>query len=119
MLRFKGTPGDWEVIFDHYENEPKKICMGVGIITHPDAGIGVYTEYVSNSVLPDSDEEYIKQHEQIEADMKLMAASKKMLEALIEITEGKGRYSTDRLTHANNTIEDMIQLAKDAIAIAI
>lgn len=32
-----------------------------------------------------------------------------------EISEGKGRYNEDRLIHAANTIEDMIQLAKDAI----
>lgn len=38
-----------------------------------------------------------------------------MLEALKEITEGKGRYNPDGYTHARNTIEDMIELAEIAI----
>ena len=36
--------------------------------------------------------------------------------ALQEIVKGEGRYSTDRMTHANNTIEDMIALAVEALA---
>ena len=36
--------------------------------------------------------------------------------ALQEIVKGEGRYSTDRMTHANNTIEDMIALAAAALA---
>lgn len=38
-----------------------------------------------------------------------------LLGALSDISEGKGRYNPDRLTHASNTIEDMVKLAKDAI----
>ena len=41
----------------------------------------------------------------------------KLLEALKEIAEGKGPYSMDRLKHADNTIQNMIKLAKDAIAL--
>jgi hypothetical protein len=40
-----------------------------------------------------------------------------LVETLKEISEGKGRYSTDQLTHANNTIEDMKKLALEAIAV--
>ena len=36
--------------------------------------------------------------------------------ALQEIVKGEGRFSTDRLTHAHNTIEDMISLATEALA---
>jgi len=36
--------------------------------------------------------------------------------ALREISEGKGRYSMDPLEHAGNTIEDMKELAKEALA---
>ena len=34
-----------------------------------------------------------------------------LLGGLKEIAEGKGRYDTDRLKHAGNTIEDMIEKA--------
>lgn len=44
------------------------------------------------------------------------AINAELLEALQEITEGKGAYSLDQLTHAMNVIEDMKQIAKDAIA---
>jgi len=37
-------------------------------------------------------------------------------EALVEISKGKGAYSMDRLTHAENTIRDMIGLATDVLA---
>lgn len=56
--------------------------------------------------------------EEMDANAKLMAAAPTMLEALKEIAEGKGRYDTDKLKHAGNTIEDMIKLATDAIAFA-
>ena len=52
----------------------------------------------------------------ISANAKLIASAPSMLETLKQITEGKGRYSMDHLEHASNTIEDMKQLAKDAIA---
>ena len=40
-----------------------------------------------------------------------------MYEALREIAKGKGAYSMDPLTHAENTIRDMIGLATTALAI--
>lgn len=117
MDNFKGTKGNWQRVFDYYEKEPKRICTGVGVIT--DMGIGTYYEMICNSISPDSDEEYIKQSEQIEADMQLIAAAPKMLAALIEISKGEGRYNENKLIHASNTIEDMIQLAEEAIDEAI
>ena len=53
-------------------------------------------------------DEYIK---------RLETNAPKLLDALKEIAKGKGRYSVDRLTHAENTIEDMINEANDAIAL--
>ena len=35
---------------------------------------------------------------------------------LREISEGKGRFTTDHYQHAMNTIEDMKELATDALA---
>lgn len=41
--------------------------------------------------------------------------TQELYEALKEISEGKGRYSQNRLEHASNTIEDMKALANEAI----
>lgn len=54
----------------------------------------------------------------MDANAKLMASAPKMLEALIEIAKGKGRYSMDKMEHASNTIQDMIQIANDAVCFA-
>lgn len=35
--------------------------------------------------------------------------------ALQEISEGRGRYSLDPLTHCGNTVDDMKKLALDAL----
>lgn len=74
------TKGKWEPIFERFPKEPKTICTGVGINSRIDDGI--YTEFICNSMLPDDDEEYIKQREEIEANMKLIAAAPDMLKAL-------------------------------------
>ena len=39
----------------------------------------------------------------------------RLRDALTQITYGEGRYNTDQLTHAENTIEDMIGLAQAAL----
>src|SRR3990167_11034108 len=46
---------------------------------------------------------------------RLNVANARLIEALKEISEGKGRYSMDKLTHAENTIQDMKEIAKQAI----
>ena len=38
-----------------------------------------------------------------------------LVEALREISKGEGRFSLDHHTHANNTIEDMKELAVNAL----
>jgi hypothetical protein len=39
-----------------------------------------------------------------------------MFKALEEISKGAGRYDQDRLTHAQNTIEDMVEIAKETLS---
>jgi hypothetical protein len=74
------TKGKWELIFTHYKNNPKKICIGVGV--NETLKTGIYTTFVCNSILPRSDKEYIKQRDNIESDMRLIAAAPDMYEAL-------------------------------------
>ena len=57
-----------------------------------------------------------KLHLQNERIAKLEGELRDAREALEEIAEGKGRYNTDPLTHASNTVEDMIALAVEALA---
>ena len=46
----------------------------------------------------------------------LRAEVAELREALAEIAKGEGRFSLDPLTHASNTIEDMIAAARAALA---
>jgi len=105
LSEFKGTKGNWQMIFNHYKKEPKKICTGVGVIEQVNDSSN-YIEFICNSLLPKTDKEYLKQREQIEADMKLIASAPKMLAALIEIS-------------TSNMIGDANKLAKEAINEAI
>ena len=66
-----------------------------------DEGDIVYADFVDH---------YLQAHP--ESDEPLQIA----ITALNEISEGKGRYDMDRLRHAANTIEDMVELAKDALS---
>lgn len=74
------TPGEWEMIFHTSKYEPKKICVGVGVNEKTPGG--TFTTMVCESLLPDSDEEYIKQRKNIEADMRLIAEAKNLLHVL-------------------------------------
>lgn len=53
--------------------------------------------------------------EECRANARLIQAAPKMLGALIEISEGKGRYDLDPKQHLINCIEDMIEIANKAI----
>ena len=50
---------------------------------------------------------------------RLHDAAPSMLEALIEISKGQGRYDMDNLKHCANTVEDMRELANEAIKKAL
>ena len=104
--KFKGTEGNWEVCFDEYMMEPKKICIGVGVVTRGENDS--YTEYVCNSLLPNTDKEYIQLREHIEADMRLIAAAPKMLKTLKKLEEDEGNKLSD---HSRKMIEETIKSA--------
>lgn len=64
-------------------------------------------------------EKYVKEMEIKMCNIQLQSQKekfKKLVEAgLKEIIEGKGAYSRDRLTHAENTIKDMKRIATDIL----
>jgi len=70
MDNWKGTPGKLEIKF-----MPGDICIGIGTV-------GDYCQITANSILPESDEEYAKEKEELEANMRLYAAAPELLEAL-------------------------------------
>jgi hypothetical protein len=104
-IKFRGTKGEWKYNVSK-KNEiqvllPNKQMLKLGFIYSDDCGNPTCCQ--------------VEAH----ANAKLISASPKLLEALIEISEGKGRYNDDKLIHASNTIEDMIKLAKEAIKEAV
>lgn len=39
-----------------------------------------------------------------------------LMDAMKEIAKGEGAFSMDKLTHANNTIDNMMSIAKQALS---
>lgn len=79
-MEFKGTKEELELQY------VSGVCIGIGTI-------GSYSQITANSILPDTDEEYAKEKTEIEANMKLYAASFEMmniLEYLLEHDDGNG-----------------------------
>lgn len=46
-----------------------------------------------------------------------MSTKNEVREKLEEIAQGLGRYSSDPMTHAENTIDDMKELAREALVL--
>ena len=69
-MEFKGTKGELEMKF-----MPGGICIGIGTV-------GDYCQITANSILPESDEEYAKEKEELEANMRLYASAPELLKAL-------------------------------------
>lgn len=79
------TKGKWGVLIQRYKKAPKEICTGVGIKS--DMGFGAYFTMICDMVLPDSDKEYIEQHEEIKANAELIAAAPETLKQRDEFLE--------------------------------
>ena len=102
-MKAKHTPGPW--VIDSLLAESKNLHVFYYMIKSPDnktlAEVKGKHHGIDNNVC--------------EANTNVMAAAPEMLEALIEISEGKGRYDLDPIQHAANCIEDMKALALEAI----
>ena len=68
-MKFKGTKGELEMKFMQ-----GGICIGIGTV-------GDYCQITANSILPESDEEYAKEKEELEANMQLYATAPNLLNA--------------------------------------
>jgi len=79
MKEFKGTKTELEPKF------VSGVCIGIGTV-------GAFTMMTANTILPDTDEEYAEQKEDIESNMKLYASAPKLLEAGLELIEFAEKY---------------------------
>ena len=102
----KHTPGPWEVKRSR-SGYPYRI-YAPNADDHRNGAVGRDVTRWGAFSLPSSKE--------AEANARLIAAAPDLLEALREIAKGEGPFSTDRLTHAENCIEAMQEIARVAIA---
>lgn len=116
-MKTKHIKGKLSIIKMNYQNKPKEIIIGIGISEKINNGI--YSNILFNTIIPETDKEYIKQHNQIKADckhiIKCWNMHDEMLEALTEISKGEGAYDMDKLKHASNTIENIKSIANNII----
>jgi len=98
MKEFKGTKGQLEPIYIG------TICIGIGTV-------GEYSQVTANSLLPETDEEYETEKEEIEANMRLYAASPELLEALTEIYETINSPGVTNLNWISNRCSESINKA--------
>ena len=68
------TQGEWLPDVHSYESEPKKIIVGVKVEIQPN-----YFQRIFDTILPETDEEYIKEHNEIESNVRLVCAAKGLL----------------------------------------
>lgn len=73
MKEFKGTRGEHKPVY------VSDVCIGIGVELEPN-----YNQMIVNTILPDTDKEYSKRKEEIEANVKLYCASTELLAACVE-----------------------------------
>lgn len=103
---FKGTPGIWQTF------EISEICMGVEA-TDTEGQFG-YGQVLCNPILPDTDEQYDIEKEEILSNMQLMACSKELIVCLQEML-----YLFDRGLSEGTTGRIYCDGAKDLIKKAL
>ena len=98
------TKGNWEADFHEFKKKPKKIYTGIMVELEPD-----YYRRIFDVILPDTDKEYIKECDEIEANVKLVCAAPKMLSVLKELMseyESKGHLLNFDVNKARQVINE-------------
>ena len=103
-MKFKGTPGKLEMKF-----MKGGICIGIGTV-------GDYCQITANSILPETDEEYEKEKEELEANMRLYAASPLLLKELKRMTLSMQAHPD---CEPNSEFQDYVNSAWEAIEKAL
>ncbi len=83
MAENKHTDTPWEVKIDKFPNEPKEIVTGIGISQKIEGG--TYWTMLFDTILPDSDEEYIKEHEEIKANAERIVHCVNHFDEVVEV----------------------------------
>lgn len=107
MNNQKHTPGPWQLAFIKGDID---ICIGVQTI--PENG---YSQMIVNTILPNTDKEYLKEREELEANAKLISAAPDLLEVCILLDELKNKILPFAETPHFEDAHDLITKAKAAI----
>lgn len=105
-MEFKGTKGHHQLMFN------SNICFGIGVKSADNPN---YYHMTCNTILPDTDEKYEIEKDEIIANMKLYAAAPELLEALETLIDALDVKNNETTTY----IETCIKYGKAAINKAI
>jgi hypothetical protein len=110
----KWTDGEWQPVIQRYDTEPTEMVVGIGVRVETE-GDGIAYRAICDMMLPDSDEEYAKAHENIKADAQLMSASKNLLEACTKLLKESGSSSSEGVTMAIRAISKALNVPVESV----
>ena len=102
-METKCTKGEWS------KQYISGVCTGIGASTKLENG--TYTEMICNTILPENDDDYAKIKDQIEADMSMMAASKDLYQALVELNSIMDLSQVESLKKIQDKAKEAIKKA--------
>ena len=102
------TKGQWVADVHKYEKKPKEIYLGIKVEIQPNYFVRLF-----DTILPETDEEYIKEHNEIKANVKLACDAPNLLATLNQIVNSPTPYNERELQSWYETARN---LALDAVA---